>query len=166
MCHRPVTRSQIALNPTLLLPPLVNVHSTASSSSQSLNVFPAVTLTAMAHVSLRNHVTWNNGGPLIPPTPPVVWEPILATAMKIVPKFIGECHMTPREHLKDIASVCIIHGITEKHVALIFLVASFKGRALDWFRSLGPNTIVDWDQLGDRFFQRFSDKADRSSLMH
>lgn len=120
----------------------------------------------MAHVPPKNFVTWNNRSPLIPPTPLVVWGPILVIALNVVPKFTGECHKTPKENLQDIASVCTVHGITKQHVALRLLIASFKGRALDWFRSLGPITIADWDQLGNCFFQRFSNKADKSSLMH
>lgn len=120
----------------------------------------------MAQVPPRSFVTWDNGSPLILPTPPVVWGAIPEAALKAVPEFTGECHKTPGEHLKDVATICTIHGITKKNVALRLLIASFKGRALDWFRSLGPKTIGDWDQLGDRFFQRVSDKADRSSLMH
>lgn len=133
MSHRPITKSQTALNPNLILPPLVNVHSAATSSSQSLPIFPAVAPTVMAQVPPRNFVTWNNESPLSPPTQPVVWGPIPSVVLKAIPKFTGECHKTPREHLQDIANVCTIHGIIEQNVALRLLVAYFKGRALDWY---------------------------------
>lgn len=107
-------------------------------------------------------MTWNSGSPLIPP---VVWGPIPTSTQKEVPKFTREDSNTLGENLQDVANVCIVHNVTEKNVALRLLVASFKGRTLDWYRSLTPNSIADWDQLGDHFFERFSDKADRSSLM-
>jgi len=50
-------------------------------------------------------------------------------------------------------------------VAIRLLVASFKGKALDWYRSLTPNTISTWDHLGDAFFARFKEKGDKSSLL-
>lgn len=166
MSHRPITRSQTTSNPNLILPPLVNIHSAATSSSQKPPIFPTVVLIIMAKITPRNFVTWNNGIPLIPLIPHVVWGPIPSFGLKIIPKFIRECYKTLEEHLQDIANVCIIHGITKKNIAFRLLMAYFKGRALDLYRSLGPNTIGNWDQLGDYFFQIFFDNPDRSSLMH
>lgn len=67
----------------------------------------------MAQVPPQNFMTWDNGSPLIPPVPPVVWGAILIAALKVVPKFTGECHKTPGEHLQDVATICVVHGITK-----------------------------------------------------
>lgn len=104
----------------------------------------------MAQVLPRNFVTWNSGSPLIPPIPPVVWGPLPNSTLKVVPKFTRECSKMSGEHLQDVA---IVHNITKQNVALRLLAASFKGRALDWYKFLAPNSITDWDQLADRFFE-------------
>ncbi|KAH9290911.1 hypothetical protein KI387_035028, partial [Taxus chinensis] len=44
--------------------------------------------------------------------------------------------ITPGDHVKDIANLCAIHEINEMQVAIKLLASSFKGKALQWFRSL------------------------------
>lgn len=167
MSYKPITRSQTTLNPSFLFPPLVSVYQSATSSSQSLPSASAVTpIAIMAQNLPKNFVTWDNGSPLISLVLPTTWAQIPFVVLKVVPKFTKECSKTAREHLQDIANICIVHSIIKHNVALRLLVVSFKGRALDWYISLTLNSICSWDQLGDHFFQRFSDKADRSSLMH
>lgn len=119
----------------------------------------------MAQVPPINFMTWNSGNLLLPPIPPTVWGPIPTFMLKVIPKFIGEDSKTLGEHLEDVADVCTVHNITKHNVALRLLTTSFKGRALDWYKSLAPNSIADWYHLGDNFFERFLDKANRSSLM-
>lgn len=119
------------MNPSFLIPPLVNVHQPTASSSQNPPIFPAAVPLIMAQIPPRNFVTWNNECPLIPLVPPVVWGPIPSTALKVIPKFTGECPKTLGEHLQDVANVFMVHGIMEQNVSLRFLIASFKERALD-----------------------------------
>jgi len=94
---------------------------------------------------------------------PDTWDAIPANALKALPKFSGEDAKMLGEHLQDVSDVCAVHVITIWNVAIRLLVASFKGKALDWYRSLPPNSISTWDQLGDAFFARFSEKGDKSS---
>lgn len=79
----------------------------------------------------RNFVAWNSGSSLIPSTPPTMWDPILANALKALTKFSGEDCRTLVEHLQDVADVCMVHHVIEQNVALRLLVASFIGKVLD-----------------------------------
>lgn len=60
--------------------------------------------------------------------------------------------------------VCLVHGVADQNVALRLLVASFKGKALDWYYTLEANTIGTWDQLRDPFYEQFSNNGDQYFL--
>lgn len=114
----------------------------------------------------RNYVAWDVESPLATPVAPAVWGAILVSAMKDIPKFTRDGSTTPTKHLRDVVNVCLVHEITMQNVALRLLVVSFKGKALDWYQTLSPNTIRTWDELGDSFYERFSNDGDRSSLYY
>ncbi|KAH9298445.1 hypothetical protein KI387_030127, partial [Taxus chinensis] len=61
---------------------------------------------------------------------------IPVAALKNIPYFTGENQTTPGDHVKDIANICAIHEINEMQVAVKMLASSFKGKVLQWFRSL------------------------------
>lgn len=163
MSHQPVTRSQTASNLGLLVPPFRTVQ----AANQLVTVpFPPPFPFTMLPAANRNYVAWDAGSPLVAPTAPAVWGAIPVSALKALPKFTRDNTKTPAEHLQDVADVCLVHGITAQNVALRLLAAYFKGKALEWYRTLTPNTIRTWDDLGDPFYERFSNDGDRSSLYY
>lgn len=70
--------------------------------------------------------------------------------LKSFPFFTREDQTTPIEHIRDVASLCGVHHITQEDVAGRLLATSFKGRELQWFRSLGVGSVAIWDKLGDK----------------
>ncbi|KAH9327440.1 hypothetical protein KI387_007618, partial [Taxus chinensis] len=56
--------------------------------------------------------------------------------LKNIPYFTRENQTTPGDHVKDIANICAIHEMNEMQVFFKLLASSFKGKALQWFRSL------------------------------
>ncbi|KAH9321529.1 hypothetical protein KI387_016168, partial [Taxus chinensis] len=45
------------------------------------------------------------------------------------------------------------------------LASSFKGKALQWFRSLGASSITNWNQLCIALHEQFGEKGDNLSLL-
>lgn len=90
----------------------------------------------MLLIANRNYVAWDTRSPLIAPIAPI-WVPIPTSALNFVPKFTWEGLKTPSEHLQYVADVCLVQGVTDQNVTLRLHVASFKGRVLDWYRTLG-----------------------------
>ncbi|KAH9308693.1 hypothetical protein KI387_036604, partial [Taxus chinensis] len=52
------------------------------------------------------------------------------------------------------------HEINEMQVAVKLLESSFKGKALQWFRSLGAGSITNWNQLCIALHEQFGEKGD------
>lgn len=92
-------------------------------------------------------------------------DDIPLTTLKGLPEFMGEGQITPFEHIKDVATLCNVHHITQENVAVRLLAASFKRKALEWFRSLLVASISTWDELGDAFTRFFEEKSDHLSLV-
>lgn len=88
----------------------------------------------------------------------------LAT-LKGLPSFTREGKTTAIENIRDIASLCNVHHIMEEDVALKLLVASLKGKALEWFKTLLMDSNATWDVLGERLSKFFEDKFDNLSLV-
>ncbi|KAH9299550.1 hypothetical protein KI387_031232, partial [Taxus chinensis] len=86
----------------------------------------------MAHLPPNPFVNFTGNNPLALNAQNLV--PI--AALNNIPCFTRENHTTPGDHVKDIANVCAIHEINEMDVAVKLLASSFKGKALQWFRSL------------------------------
>lgn len=86
-------------------------------------------------------------------------------ALKGVLYFTGEGQTTTFEHVRDVATLCNVHHVTQENVAIGLLAASFKGKALECFRSLPVASISTWDELGDAFTKFFKDKSDHLSLV-
>ena len=86
-------------------------------------------------------------------------------ALKSLPDFTGENQTTTYEHIRDVATLCNVHHVTEEDVATKLLAASLKGKALQWFRSLTVGSIGSWDALGDALTRHFEDKSDILSLV-
>lgn len=86
-------------------------------------------------------------------------------ALKGLPDFTGDGQTSAFEHIRDIASLCNVHHVTQENVAVRLLAASFKGKTLEWFRNLLVASIKTWDQLGDVFTKFFKDKSDHLSLI-
>ena len=78
---------------------------------------------------------------------------------------MGEDQTTPVEHIKDVANLCSLHHVTEDNVVVRLLAASFKGKALQWFKRLQVGSIIDRDQLGTELCNFFEDKYDHLSLV-
>ncbi|KAH9291982.1 hypothetical protein KI387_042826, partial [Taxus chinensis] len=92
-------------------------------------------------------------------------HPVPIAALKNIPYFTGENQTTPGDHVKDIANLCAIHEINEMQVAVKLLASSFKGKALQWFRSLGAGSITNWNQLCIALHEQFGEKGDNLSLL-
>lgn len=92
-------------------------------------------------------------------------DPILALALKSLPFFTGETHISPLEHIQEVSNVCSIHGVTQDNVAVRLLASSLKGKSLQWFRSLPHDSIPDWGDLGDKLCKHFEEKSDHLSLL-
>lgn len=92
-------------------------------------------------------------------------DDIPVASLRGLPYFTGEDFTTLVEHIRDIATLCSVHNITQENVALRLLVASLKGKALQWFRGLTANSIATWDALGNGLYQHFADKSDNLSLL-
>ena len=90
---------------------------------------------------------------------------ILGSSLKSLPFFTSETSISPIEHIQEVSNVCNIHGVIEDNVAVRLLVASLKGKALQWYRGLPPNSIIDWDELGEKLCKHFEDKSDHLSLL-
>ncbi|KAH7836484.1 hypothetical protein Vadar_001965 [Vaccinium darrowii] len=60
----------------------------------------------------------------------------------------------PRRHLVHFLALC---GNTIRSQALLLrqFVLSLEGWAADWYFSLPPNSIPDWDTMAERFYRRF-----------
>ena len=69
------------------------------------------------------------------------------------------------EHIRDVATLCSVHHVIEEDITTKLLVASLKGKALQWFRSLAIGSINSWDALGDALTRHFEDKLDYLSLV-
>ena len=80
---------------------------------------------------------------------------IPSAALKSLPYFTSENHVSAVEHIRDVATLCGLHQVTHEDVALKLLAASFKGKALIWFCSLPVNSIATWDELGTIFINKF-----------
>ncbi|KAH9299879.1 hypothetical protein KI387_044102 [Taxus chinensis] len=92
-------------------------------------------------------------------------HPLPIAALKNIPYFTGENHTTPGDHVKNIANLCAIHEINEMQVVVKLLASSFKGKALQWFRSLGTSSITNWNQLCIALHEQFGEKGDNLSLL-
>lgn len=109
MGYIPVTRSQIAMNPSLLVPPLVKIQARSSREG----ILAQIQAPMQMEIPPCNFVIWNSGRPLIPLVSPTQWDLILASSLKDFPKFIGEYSKIPIEHLQDVANVFTIHNVTQ-----------------------------------------------------
>lgn len=79
---------------------------------------------------------------------------IPVNSLKIIPHFIGETSITLIEHIIDVANICSVHDVIEKNVVVRLLVTSLKGKELQWYRVLPPNTINNWDRLGEKLCKK------------
>jgi hypothetical protein len=73
---------------------------------------------------------------------------IPANALKILSFFTKENHVLVVDHIRDVATLCGLHQVTQQDISLKLLATSLKGKALIWFRGLSVNSIVTWDDLG------------------
>jgi hypothetical protein len=93
MNHIIITRSQIVINPSLLVLALVTIKPT----THLVNVLtPLLVLPKMANI---NYVAWDVGIPFISPLALDMWDPIPKSMLKFVPKFTREGSKTPPKHL-------------------------------------------------------------------
>ncbi|KAH9304363.1 hypothetical protein KI387_008767, partial [Taxus chinensis] len=92
-------------------------------------------------------------------------NPVPIAALKNIPYFTRENQTTPGDHVKDIANVCAIHEIVEMKITVKLLASSFKGKSLQWFRSLEVGSIQNWNQLCTALHNQFGEKGDNLSLL-
>lgn len=103
---------------------------------------------------------FNQGSPL----DFAVHHDIPLVALKSILDFTSEGKTTAFEHIRDVTTIYSIHNITHEDVATKLLAASFKGKALEWLRTLAVSSINSWDRLGDTLSKHF-DKLDNLSLV-
>lgn len=106
-------------------------------------------------------VTFNSGRPLLLAQK----NDILVAALKAIPYFTRETSTSLKEHIHDVSRICTMFDVTKDNVAVRFLASSFKGKDLQWYRGLAPNSIHNWDELGEKLCKHFEDKIDHLSLM-
>lgn len=75
-------------------------------------------------------------------------DDILVASLIILCIFTREDQTSPIEHIRDIASLCGLHHVTQDNFDVILLAMSLKGKTLQWFRGLLVNSIASWDELG------------------
>ena len=80
---------------------------------------------------------------------------IPVSTLKSLPFFTSETSIYPIEHIQEVSNVCNIHVVTKDNVAVRLLASSLKGKALQWYRGLPPNSITDWDELGEKLCKHF-----------
>lgn len=115
----------------------------------------------MAALRAFAFILFNQGSPLNL----VQHDDIPLAALKGLLEFIREGQVMPFEHIRDVVALCNVHHVTQENVAVRLLVASFKKKALEWFRSLLVGSIRTWDELGDEFTRFFEEKYDHLSLV-
>ena len=106
-------------------------------------------------------VPFNQGSPLNF----VQHHEIPLVALKSLPDFTRENQSIAYENIRDFATLFNVQHVTEEDVATKLLAASFRGKALQWFRSLVVGSIDSWDALGDALTRHLEDKSDFLSLV-
>ena len=139
-------------------PPVTRIITITNSSAAQVQVPKSRTSPAQM---ARAFAAFNQGSPLNLNQ----HDDIPVAALKSLPYFLGENQVTPIEHIQDVANLCALHHITEDNVVVRLLAASFKGKALEWYRRLATGSIADWDQLGGALCDFFKDNSDYLSLV-
>ncbi|KAH9287478.1 hypothetical protein KI387_031595, partial [Taxus chinensis] len=85
--------------------------------------------------------------------------------LKSIPYFTSENQVTPQEHIQDVANVCSLYLITHNDVVVRLLVASFKGKAIQWYKGLRLGSINTGDDMGTTLYNYFEDNPDHLSLV-
>lgn len=111
MSHRLVTKSQTALNMSLLVSPLLIVQARSSGGGSQVQTQTQAQIPVQMVVPPQIKIALNNGSPLIPPAPPNQWDVIPTFTLKDLPKFTGEDSKTPKETFQDVVDVCTIHNV-------------------------------------------------------
>lgn len=98
-------------------------------------------------VAPRNQVivTFNGGIPLVL----AQRNDILVATLKSIPYFTSETTTIPIVHMQNSTNVCSVHNIIEDDVAFRLLATSLKGKSLQWYIGLQPNSIRNKDELGE-----------------
>lgn len=74
-------------------------------------------------------------------------DKIVAT-LKSIPDSTSENFILPLEKIQEVENIYYIHSITKDDVAIRILASSLKRKALQWYRVLSHDSIMDWDGLG------------------
>jgi hypothetical protein len=132
-----------------------SVHTVGTVQNQQGLVPPPVMVRQFAFVP------FNQGSPLNL----VQHDNIPLAVLKNLLEYTGEGKTTALEHIRDVATLCYAHHITQDNVAVRLLATSLRGKALQWFRGLNVGSIATWDDLGEALSKYFEDKSDYLSLV-
>lgn len=135
---------------------MCHAHSTPHSRK-----LERLTMMHQPHPSLRKFTNFSGGSPLVLS----VQHDMPNSVLKCISYFTSDNQVTPQEHIQDVANICSLYLITHDDVTVKLLVASFKGKVLQWYRGLRLGSISNRDELGTTLCKYFEDKLDHLSLV-
>lgn len=82
-----------------------------------------------------------------------------------LPKFPRDKTQDLIDHIKVVTFACGILGVQEANVFIGIFVQSLVGNVLEWFQNLQDKYITTWDNLKERFLERFQLTIDAYHLL-
>lgn len=83
---------------------------------------------------------------------------IKSSTIQMLPPFHGLTHDDPYKHLNEFLEICStvrIQNFTNEALMLRLFPFSLKDKAKHWLNSLPANSITTWDQLQQRFLEKY-----------
>jgi hypothetical protein len=72
--------------------------------------------------------------------------------------FFGDASENVEKHLFNFKSTCHDFNLTEDNVICRLFLQTLRGNSIEWYSSLIPNSITNWDVLEDSFTKNFIPK--------
>jgi hypothetical protein len=88
---------------------------------------------------------------------PLGTAPMKNIPLSALPNFHGLSSEDPDEFLFEFDILCRSYDYTSNAQKLKLFPATLKGNALRWFMSLGEHVITSWDQMKQKFLNKYQD---------
>jgi hypothetical protein len=88
---------------------------------------------------------------------PLGTAPMKNIPLSALPNFHGLSSEDPDEFLFEFDILCRSYDYTSNAQKLKLFPSTLKGNALRWFMSLGEHVITSWDQMKQRFLNKYQD---------
>jgi hypothetical protein len=88
---------------------------------------------------------------------PLGTAPMKNIPLSALPNFHGLSSEDPDEFLFEFDILCRSYDYTTNAQKLKLFPSTLKGNALRWFMSLGEHVITSWDQMKQRFLNKYQD---------